>query len=130
MFMSRPMMRPRSVPSIIFLVAFQILVLALTNPSTRVLVKGIDHEYDDHNDLVFRQKVDAALTKVHSLLESAKSPRRVLSASDVNHGYQDKFSLAEFIPIQPLRLLQMYGIVSVLLPPYWSSSSKSYTPIR
>jgi len=79
-------------------IAFQMAaVLVLTHPSTHVLARGIEYEYDDRGDLAFRHQVDTALAKVRSLLDSAKSPRFILSASDVEHQYQDKFSLAEFI---------------------------------
>ena len=70
-----------------------ILVLLLTTSSAHRAV----HYADYNDDIIFRRKVNSALAKVQSLLEHAKSPRRILLPADVDHKYDDKFLLAEFI---------------------------------
>ena len=49
------------------------------------------------NEQIFHQQLSSALDAVRSLLESSKSPRRILDPLDVDHQYSDKFTLAEFL---------------------------------
>lgn len=49
------------------------------------------------NERIFHQQVSSALDAVRSLLESSKSPRRILDPSNVDHQYSDKYTLAEYL---------------------------------
>ena len=46
------------------------------------------------NELTFKKKLDVALAEVKKILDTSRSPQR---ADEVHHGYEDKYSLSEFL---------------------------------
>ena len=46
------------------------------------------------NELTFKKKLDVALAEVKKILDTSRSPQH---ADEVHHGYEDKYSLSEFL---------------------------------
>ena len=63
------------------------------------------------NEVVFRRLVDESITKVQQILQNTKHPQY---ASEVNHSYEDKYHLSEFLTrvaiAAHLNCLFMYGL--------------------
>lgn len=87
--------------------------------------------FDDHIEKEFRKKIETSITMVKTILDNTRKPQ---SPSEIDHSYNDKYALAEFLTktttaatINVLELLGLQRSGLVKLKDFYDNHNKSVT---